>query len=236
MFSAKSLVVLVALAAQAFAHAAVAPAMGVSGEPIRADVQRPSTAKPCGKIALSKAETSTTIAMTGSSFTANATNFNPGKDGSMLFTASVDPTATGNSFTAVTITQNGPPAPLKIGTTAQLSVTLPAGTKCSGGQTKDLCVVSFESASGFGNCVVVKQQQGAASNPSVASNAGGSCNAPVNANATTSDSAPSATATTKKAYKNTRSRHPRNFAAISAKRDYAKRAISWVWAPSAGDE
>ena len=34
---------------------------------------------------------------------------------------------------------------------------LPAGTTCTGGASKNLCLVSFTTAGGFGNCVVVQQ-------------------------------------------------------------------------------
>lgn len=46
-------------------------------------------------------------------------------------------------------------------TTEQLTVQLPAGTKCSGGANKDLCLASFTTTSGFGNCVAVSQGAGA---------------------------------------------------------------------------
>ncbi|CAE6421349.1 unnamed protein product [Rhizoctonia solani] len=157
MFFSKTLIVVAALAAQVLAHAVVQPVMGVNGKAVRADTQRPSTAKPCGNTAISKLDSSQSIAMTGTTFTATSTNFNAKKDGSMLFTAEVDPTGTGKSFKAATITKNGPDAPPKVGETAELSVSLPAGTKCTGGANKDSCLVSFKSSSGFGNCVVVKQ-------------------------------------------------------------------------------
>jgi len=199
MFFSKSLVVVAALAAQALAHTMVAPALGVKGTPIRADTQRPSTAKPCGNVALSAIDTSTAITMNGLSFTATSTAFNANKDGTMVFTAQVDATGTGKGLKAATITKNGLASP-KVGDKSQLAVSLPAGTKCTGGKTKDLCLVSFKSASGFGNCVVVKQAGAGA-----------------------------AAASTKKT---TRSRHPREFIVPAEKRTYAKRAISWVWAPS----
>ena len=84
-------------------------------------------------------------------------NFNANKDGSIQFAASFDLTGTGKFFKSAAISQNGPNAPPKAGQTAQLSVQLPAGTTCSGGASKDIYLVSFKSASGFGNCVVVKQ-------------------------------------------------------------------------------
>ncbi|KAH7332850.1 hypothetical protein B0J17DRAFT_536599, partial [Rhizoctonia solani] len=149
--------VVAALAAQVLGHAVVQPVMGVNGKAVRADTQRPSNAKPCGNTAFSKVDSSQSITMSGTTFTATSTNFNANKDGSMQFTASFDTTGTGKSFKAAAISQNGPNAPPKVGQTAQLSVELPAGTKCTGGASKDLCLVSFKSASGFGNCVVVKQ-------------------------------------------------------------------------------
>ncbi|KAG8680704.1 hypothetical protein FRC08_016098 [Ceratobasidium sp. 394] len=206
MFFAKSLIVVAALAAHVLGHAVVQPVMGVAGTPKRSDTQRPSTAKPCGNTALSEIDSSSSITMTGTSFTATSTNFNAKQDGSMQFTATFDATGTGKNFKAATITKNGPNAPPKVGQTAQLSVSLPAGTKCTGGANKDSCLVSFKSASGFGNCVVVKQGgAGAASNKAPA-----------------------------KSGKATRSRrHPRDFVVPSEKRDYAKRAIEWIWASAA---
>lgn len=57
-----STVLLLALLAQVNAHAAVAPALGVDGTPVRSDVQRPSTAKPCGNIDVaSTLDTSTPV-------------------------------------------------------------------------------------------------------------------------------------------------------------------------------
>jgi len=204
MFFSKSLLVVAALAAQVLGHAMVQPALGIKGTPVRANTQRPSAAKPCGNAALSGIDSSTAITMSGNTFTATSTNFNKAKDGSMLFTAQVDATGAGKSFKVATITKNGPAAPKTVGETAQLSVSLPAGTKCTGGASKDLCLVSFKSASGFGNCVVVKQTGAGAASTKAAS--------------------------TKKT---TRSRHARDFVTPAAERTYAKRAISWVWAPAA---
>jgi len=200
MFFSKTLLVVAALAAQVLAHATVGQPLGVAGTPKRSDAQRPSTAKPCGNAALSKIDSTTAITMTGNTFNVAAINYNANKDGSLQFTAQVDAAGTGKGLKAATISKNGPAAPPKVGTTAQLSVSMPAGTKCTGGASKNLCLVSFKSASGFGNCVVVKQGGAAA-------------------------------ASTKA--KTTRSRHPREFVAPAAKRDYAKRAIEWIWAPAA---
>lgn len=53
-------------------------------------------------------------------------------------------------------------APTSTGT-EQITAALPANAKCAGGAAKNLCLVSFTSVGGFGNCVVI-QQDGAASN------------------------------------------------------------------------
>ena len=83
MFFSKSLlasvVVGASLALQASAHAIVMPALGVSGTPVRNDVERPSAAKPCGKvdIASTLGATQAITANADGSFTATITNFNP---------------------------------------------------------------------------------------------------------------------------------------------------------------
>lgn len=70
--------VLLGAALQAHAHAAIAPELGVSGTPQRSDVQRPSTAKPCGNTNIAQTiDTSGTIALkSDGTFTATITNFN----------------------------------------------------------------------------------------------------------------------------------------------------------------
>jgi hypothetical protein len=50
----------------------------------------------------------------------------------------------------------------------QLTVALPAGTKCTGGASKNKCVVEFVSTAGFGNCVVVQQGAAGAAAPAAA--------------------------------------------------------------------
>ncbi|KAL0959631.1 hypothetical protein HGRIS_011333 [Hohenbuehelia grisea] len=174
MFS-KSLVasvVALALSVQVSAHAAVSPALGVEGTPVRGNVQRPSAARPCGNINVAQTlDTSTPIAAgADGSFTVTGQNFNAGQDGSLQFTASVDAAATGQNFVAATVTKNGELAPNAVQTT-QITAQLPAGTKCTGGQAGNLCLVSFKSAGNFGNCVVV--QQGAAAGGAVAGAAAG---------------------------------------------------------------
>ena len=58
-------------------------------------------------------------------------------------------------------THQRPQAP-KDDSPQQLTVELPAGTNCAGGTGKDLCLASFTTTAGFGNCVVVSQGSGAA--------------------------------------------------------------------------
>ncbi|TFY65758.1 hypothetical protein EVG20_g5331 [Dentipellis fragilis] len=151
----------VALSSQAYAHAAIAPALGVKGTPARSDVQRPATGKECGNVNVAQTlDTSTPIVANGNSFTATITNFNGGKDGSREVTnLQVDASGAGKTFVKGTVTTNGDAAPATTGS-QQIVGSLPAGTKCTGGKSGNLCLVSLTTAGGFGNCVVV--QQGAA--------------------------------------------------------------------------
>ena len=50
--------------------------------------------------------------------------------------------------------------------TEPLTVQLPANTKCTGGTSKNLCLASFTTTAGFGNCVVVSQGSGPANGSS----------------------------------------------------------------------
>ncbi len=82
MIFGKNLVAIVALllsvSLQAHAHAAIAPALGVSGTPKRTDVQRPSNAKPCGNANIAKAfDSSRAISLKADgTFSATIQNFN----------------------------------------------------------------------------------------------------------------------------------------------------------------
>ncbi|CAE6481687.1 hypothetical protein ACGC1H_001161 [Rhizoctonia solani] len=204
MFFSKTLLILAALSTSVLGHAGVAPALGVKGTTIaRNNVQRPSTAKPCGNAALSAIDTSTAIPLNGNSFTVTATNFNGGRDGSTQFTAQVDSTGKGTGFKAATVTKNGQLAPSGTGST-QITVQMPAGTTCKGGASGNRCLVSFKSAGGFGNCVVV-------------SSAGGN--------------AAAGTKTATKGAKNTRSRqHARDFlSTLEDKSEQIKQAIARAW-------
>jgi hypothetical protein len=70
---------LLALTSSINAHAGVTPALGVKGTLTRNDVQRPSTANPCGKVNIAQTlDSSTAIpANANGSFSAAAINFNP---------------------------------------------------------------------------------------------------------------------------------------------------------------
>ncbi|EIW58864.1 uncharacterized protein TRAVEDRAFT_90078, partial [Trametes versicolor FP-101664 SS1] len=145
-------------ALQAHAHAAISPALGIKGTPVRNDAQRPQKNSECGNIDIAKNfDSSTAIqAAANGSFVATITNFNGGIDGSRQVTALVDPTGTGKSFVSADVLQNGDKNPNDNGS-QQLVVQLPAGSTCAGGASKDKCLVSFTTAGGFGNCVVVQQ-------------------------------------------------------------------------------
>ncbi|KAK7459569.1 hypothetical protein VKT23_009551 [Stygiomarasmius scandens] len=156
-----------ALSGHVNGHALMTPALGVSGQGARSDVQllqlAPVTGPSCGRMDVASNIDTSTPAVAGpdGSFTVTATNFNRRLDGSRQVTADVDPTGTGNNFNAkATVTQNGEKAPKELGS-EQITAQLPAGMQCTGGASGNMCLVSFRSASGFGNCVVV-QQSGAA--------------------------------------------------------------------------
>ncbi|KAI0062468.1 hypothetical protein BV25DRAFT_1916000 [Artomyces pyxidatus] len=158
-----SALALLTLASSVSAHAAFFPQLGVKGTPVRGNVQRPSAAKPCGteNIASTLDTTTPVVASANGQFKYTAINFNAGVDGSrQVKTVKVDPTGTGTKFVAAKMVTNGDLNPSSTGTQAIVGQ-LPAGTKCTGGKNKNLCLVSFTSAGGFGNCAVV-QQGGAA--------------------------------------------------------------------------
>jgi hypothetical protein len=173
-----TVVVLALSAAQVVAHSAISPALGVKATAVRNDVQRPATGQECGKISIaSTIDTSTAVTADASgAFQVDVQNFNGGKDGSRQVTIQVDATGTGKSFIAGTVSANGQAvgspsilcssdvelhadcdqAPATTGT-EQVTASLPAGITCTGGATGNKCLVSFKTAGGFGNCVVVQQ-------------------------------------------------------------------------------
>jgi len=144
-----------------YAHCGPTPALGVTGTFQRSDVKRPSQNNPCGDnvdIAGSLDKSTSVLANPDGVFKVTVQDFNGGKDGSRkIQTAKVDPTGKGNNFNpAVTITTNGDPSPNGPG---QETVTakLPPGTKCTGGASKNKCLIQMVTTAGFGNCVVVRQ-------------------------------------------------------------------------------
>lgn len=66
------------LSLQVSAHAAIAPALGVSGNPVRNDVQRPQKGKECGNIDITKTFDSSTAvqANANGTFDVFIANFN----------------------------------------------------------------------------------------------------------------------------------------------------------------
>ncbi|RDX43125.1 hypothetical protein OH76DRAFT_1458503 [Lentinus brumalis] len=144
---------------QAHAHAAISPVLGVNGTPKRSDVQRPSDAKPCGNANIAQTlDSSKAVQLKAdNTFSTTIQNFNAGVDGSLqVDKVLVDATGTGKKFVAAQMVKNGQKNPPTV-TSAAISVKLPGGTTCQGGKNKDLCLVSFKTAGGFGNCVVVQQ-------------------------------------------------------------------------------
>ena len=82
MFFSKTLVAAVALclsvSLQVSAHAAIAPQLGVDGDPVRRDVLRPTNARPCGRVDIAENfDSSATIPLDANNqFQATITNFN----------------------------------------------------------------------------------------------------------------------------------------------------------------
>jgi len=159
-----SAALVLALALQVSAHAAIAPALGVSGTPGRNDAKRPNANSPCGagvNIANTIDTSTVAAANAAGSFNAVAINFNGGGDGSRQVTAKVDATGKGTKFVAMSVTTNGDAAPKNTGS-QPIVASLPAGTKCTGGKSGNKCLVQFVTSAGFGNCVVVSQGAAAA--------------------------------------------------------------------------
>ncbi|KAJ6458403.1 hypothetical protein C8R47DRAFT_951206, partial [Mycena vitilis] len=157
MFSSllKSTAVVLALALHVNAHAMATPALGISGTPKRSDTQRPSTKSPCGTVDIaSNLDKAATVPVEddGTTVNLNVTNFNAGGDGSRSMSVLVDPTGTGKKFVAATVTKNGDPKPKTDGTDV-VTLSLPAGTQCTGGTDGNRCLLSVKSTAGFGNCV-----------------------------------------------------------------------------------
>ena len=62
---------------QVLGHALIEPAIGVTGAGARSDVQRPSTAAPCGSVNVASVlASSTPVQATNDAFTVTVQNFN----------------------------------------------------------------------------------------------------------------------------------------------------------------
>jgi len=169
-----SVLFLFTLLPASYAHAGVAPQLGV-GTPKRSDVKRPGK-QPCGdgvNIASTFDKSTAVPASSNGEVKVTVLNFNPGADGSRQVRAQVDPSGTGKNFVKMTIIgANGDPAPKDNKGSQDVVAKLPTGTKCTGGSTKNKCLVQFVTTSGFGNCVVVSQGGAGDNNPPKARAAG----------------------------------------------------------------
>jgi len=169
----KSTAIVLALALHASAHAMPSPALGVSGIPVRNDVQRPSNNAPCGNVDIASnldKSTAVPVESDGTTVMLNVTNYNAGADGSRSVSVLVDPTGTGKKFVAAKVTKNGDPNPKGTGTD-KVTLSLPPGTQCTGGKNRNLCLLSVKSTAGFGGCAVVSQLAASASSPSASAGA-----------------------------------------------------------------
>lgn len=71
-------VIMLFFSLQVHAHAVISPALGISGQPVRNDAQRPNKGKPCGNANLSKIDSSTPVKVGGNGeMTMRIQNFNP---------------------------------------------------------------------------------------------------------------------------------------------------------------
>ncbi|KAF9500673.1 hypothetical protein BDN71DRAFT_1501879 [Pleurotus eryngii] len=181
MFSTKAVfgaILALAFSVQVSAHAGATPAPGVAGQFTRGDVERPSTANPCGEVNIAQNLNTATpiVAAADGTFTATVQNFNGGRDGSRQFTVAIDAAAAGTNFVPATVTKNGDAAPAAVGT-EQLVGQLPAGTTCTGGQAGNLCLAQFKSSAGFGNCAVIQQGAAATGNAAAGNTVAGAIGA-----------------------------------------------------------
>ncbi|KAJ7278203.1 hypothetical protein C8J57DRAFT_1060087 [Mycena rebaudengoi] len=145
--------IMLALVAQASAHAVPVPVLGVKGTPVRNDVQRPSAQKPCGNGNLGAIDAGAAVPLNADG-TATFANFNAGGDGSTSVSVTVDATGKGANFVPGTVTKNGNANPTKV-QSDQITISVSAGTKCTGGAAGNLCLVSVKTTSGFGGCTVL---------------------------------------------------------------------------------
>ncbi|KAF8504834.1 hypothetical protein F5888DRAFT_792560 [Russula emetica] len=160
-------ILLLALTSSVNAQCVFSPPFGGSGNPAASDVQQPSSDTPCGKTSISQnIDTSSAVnADADGQFTISAINFASGEEGSRLIqTGKVDPSGAGDNFQDIQIITNGNNDPSSEAT-QQLTLKLPSGIKCVGGNEKNRCLASFVTPKGYGNCVVVIQPGTTAQNP-----------------------------------------------------------------------
>ncbi|KAH9986117.1 hypothetical protein BJV77DRAFT_1082340 [Russula vinacea] len=154
-----ALIFLFAFTSSVNAQVCMEPALGVSGTPTAQDVRKPTDALPCGGVNIAQNLESSTPIQADKDGKFSPSSLASQRDGSggsqSIATVKVDPSATGNNFVAANMLTNGPSAPAQAGT-QQLSVQLPTGINCTGGTGKNLCLASFVTTQGEGNCVVVK--------------------------------------------------------------------------------
>jgi hypothetical protein len=159
------------------------PFLDLKETPISGEAQRPSIVDPCTNVNIAQnLDTSTCVTAdeTGA-FLLSYVNVDPwvhspcpyvtsehvgwilnvfsGADGSRsIETVQVDASGTGNNFVAAQM------APAN-DDTQQFIIQLPAGTICTGGTNRNLCLASITTALGPGSCVVVSQAADAVDTP-----------------------------------------------------------------------
>jgi hypothetical protein len=121
-----------------------------------ADAIRVSTADPCGTNVNLASLSSTNAAVLNANSTLNMSLFQITADGAGPYKVAIDTGATGKQLTTqADITTNVPGTngvSNGIGKSFPLDVTVPQGVACTGGATKNMCLVQVKNPSGFGGC------------------------------------------------------------------------------------
>ena len=154
---------LIASISPANAHAGVNPALGVKGQMVRSDIQRPSADSPCGKVNVAQNLDSSTAVQpdANGNVSLSITDINGGAGSSRsIQEVKVDAFGTGKNLVAAKMVVNGNANPVTVGTD-KLTAQFDSGIKCTGGADKNLCLASFTTTAGFRNCVIVPQGAGA---------------------------------------------------------------------------
>jgi len=148
------------LVSQVYGHAVFTPNAAAAAAITKGQVVR--APNPCDA---ATALASPIPADANGNFAVVAQSFDKGADGATtLKTGAVDTTAQGTTFAdgAVTAVTDGVAAPPSQPSTADLTLALPANTKCAGGADGATCLVSLTTGGGFQNCLAVTQSGGAA--------------------------------------------------------------------------